>query len=324
VTPLFERLSPPRVDWARDAVRSLVTRRGVRLRDERTRFGAMSFYELGAEHDGPPLVFLHVIASDALPLLFLAMAFAETRRCLLPDLFDFAGASRRFTSPRGHAPLDPTQHAESVVELLARLRVDAADFVGVSLGGWVALHLAATTPRARSLFLVNPAGLAMDVGALAALADTAEPGARHELARRVLGEEALFPAISALGGLMERLVKSALDTPEVRGFGEAIREEHFVDALLPKITCRTFVLAGTADTLLPKDGPARLVAAIPDATGEWVEGASHNLSFEAPGNVYLALRRFHGLTREPHATAGRLRLHARRLRPTRRIERTAP
>ncbi len=320
MTPLFERLEPPKVDFARGAVRSLLKRRGALLRDERTRFGAMSFYELGAENDGPPLVFLHGIAADALPLLFLAMAFSASRRCILPDLFDFAGASRRWTSPRGHAPLDPAEHAESVDLLLDRLRIDDADVVGVSLGGWLALRLAATTTRARSLFLVNPAGLRMDTETLRALVDADEPGARREIARRVLGEEGLFERAPPIADMVGRLVRRAIATPQVQGFGGAIRPEHFVDEILPRISCRTFVLAGTEDALLPADGPARLVAGIRDAAGEWVVGASHNLSFEAPGNVYLALRRFHGLARMPHATAGRLRLHARALRQTRRIE----
>lgn len=105
--------------------------------------------------DGPPLVLLHPLGADrrvwdpVLPLL------VRSRDVITLDLPGF-GSSPPLA---GVAP-GPVQLARAVARLLAELQLDGgrAHVAGCSLGGWVALELAATG-EAASVTAIAPAGL---------------------------------------------------------------------------------------------------------------------------------------------------------------------
>lgn len=109
---------------------------------------------------GPPVVFLHGLGSSADDWQLQVPAFAARQRVITLDL-------RGHGQSRFAGPLTIEAMADDVVQLLAQLNLHSAHLVGLSMGGCVALALAAQRPeQARSLTLVNtfaryrPAGFA--------------------------------------------------------------------------------------------------------------------------------------------------------------------
>ena len=99
---------------------------------------------------GAPLVLLHGIGLDRRSWDPVVPALARHFDVIAVDLPGFGG------SAPGQA--DPAGLAEAVAGLLAELGVTSPHLAGNSLGGWVALELAALRPVA-SLTLLSPAGL---------------------------------------------------------------------------------------------------------------------------------------------------------------------
>ena len=103
---------------------------------------------------GTPLVLLHGIGSSrrvwdpVVPLL------AASFDVIMVDLPGFGGSAPIPDQPE----VTPAALAESVADLLDELGVTAPHLAGNSLGGWVALELAARRPVA-SVALLSPAGL---------------------------------------------------------------------------------------------------------------------------------------------------------------------
>jgi pimeloyl-ACP methyl ester carboxylesterase len=103
---------------------------------------------------GPPLVLLHGIGSSRRVWDPVRPALTEQFEVISPDLPGFGES----------APLAPSVEpgpgrlAEAVGQLLDDLDLIAPHVVGNSLGGWVALELAAARPTS-SVTLLSPAGL---------------------------------------------------------------------------------------------------------------------------------------------------------------------
>jgi len=104
---------------------------------------------------GEPIVLIHGMGSAA-----------TTWRPLTPHLHkhfeviavDLPGHGHTPLDP--HQPMDPASLAELVVRTLDELAIDRAHIVGNSLGGWIAMEIAAARPeRVRSLTALAPAGL---------------------------------------------------------------------------------------------------------------------------------------------------------------------
>jgi pimeloyl-ACP methyl ester carboxylesterase len=108
--------------------------------------------ELG---DGPPLVLLHGLGTTQRIWSLVIAALAADRRVITLDLPGFGGSA-----PAGEG-FELPEVVERVARALAARDVRAPfDLVGHSLGGAVALTLAARRPRlVRRLVLVAPAGL---------------------------------------------------------------------------------------------------------------------------------------------------------------------
>ena len=117
-----------------------------------TAVGKVELYEGGT--GGPaPLVYLHSANGEAAGLEFLDL-LAVGRRVLAPV---FPG----FGNSEGIERVEDIEDAAfHLLDLCDRLEIQSADFVGMSLGGWMAAELAVRWPdRVRRMVLVNAVGL---------------------------------------------------------------------------------------------------------------------------------------------------------------------
>ncbi|HEX5304169.1 MAG TPA: alpha/beta fold hydrolase [Streptosporangiaceae bacterium] len=103
---------------------------------------------------GAPLVLLHGIGSSRRAWDPVLPALAARFDVIAVDLPGFGDSAPLY----GQAEVPPARLAESVAAMLDELGVTAPHLAGNSLGGWVALELAARRPVA-SLTLLSPAGL---------------------------------------------------------------------------------------------------------------------------------------------------------------------
>lgn len=178
--------------------------------------------------------------------------------------------------------------AAQVVAVMGGLGLAAAHVIGHSMGGMVALELAATHPgRVRSLVLAATSAAfgGRDAGFRDAfLAARQKPleegrgmaGVAADLVPGMAGpaaDPAAIPAATAaMATVPEAAYRAALRC--LTGFDRS--------AALPGIAVPTLVLAGEADATAPPRGMARLAAAIPGARFATLPGVGHLLPLEAP------------------------------------------
>jgi pimeloyl-ACP methyl ester carboxylesterase len=211
--------------------------------------------------DGPPLVLVHGLAGAAYNFTEFAPLLARRRRVLIPDLPGHGGT----------APLpfreDFGDVAAHVASAAAHERMAPAAVLGYSLGGVVALRLAAERPEAvTSVVLLASAGIVSTtrrarlwLGATNAL----RPG---RLAARARGAIARRPNLrAAVFGYWGAESPRALSAEAVLGFLEAQPEHQDVRsasralvrddprAYLQRVDCPTLVVWGARDRLVPLD-----------------------------------------------------------------------
>ena len=90
---------------------------------------------------GEPVVFLHGFLFDGRQYAAQVEALREDYRCIT---IDFRGQGRSGPA-RGGFQIE--QQAADVLEVLRQLEVDCVHLVGLSMGGFVAMRLAARTPE---------------------------------------------------------------------------------------------------------------------------------------------------------------------------------
>jgi len=111
----------------------------------------LAFSRRGA---GPPLVLLHALGSSRACWDPVVPGLAERFSVVAVDLPGFGDSAPL----PADAEASPARLAESVAGLLDELGIEKPHVVGNSLGGWIALELAAMRPTA-SVTLLAPAGL---------------------------------------------------------------------------------------------------------------------------------------------------------------------
>jgi pimeloyl-ACP methyl ester carboxylesterase len=249
--------------------------------------------------EGEPLVLVHGLGGAASNWTLLAPGLAERRRVLVPDLPGHGGSG-----PPPHEA-DLGTYADLVAELLEGQEATPAVVVGHSMGGLVAMRLAARRPDlVRALVLFETAGIrslsraaAVFLG-LSGLVRPAKKVARlrHRVAatprlRRLAfgywgaADSTTMSAEAVLGWL-----EGAADATDTVTAGRALlRDDPRFD--LADITCTTLVVWGARDRLLPvADGfefARRLRAPI-----RVVPGAGHLLIGERPEDCLAILDGF--------------------------------
>ncbi len=239
---------------------------------------------------GPAVVFIHCFPLDrSVWTGQLHAVGAAGCRAVMVDLPGFGASPVLASAPSLEA------YAHALLSTLDELEIDRAIFVGLSLGGYVALALAAVAPE-------RVAGLVLADTRAAADEPATRTGRIVNLALvRDHGVGALFEKM--LPGLVTarcpdavkvrmRAVAAAQSREGVTFALLAMRDRPDRTALLPAITAPTLVLVGEHDLISTPDEMRRMALAIPGARFEQVLGAGHVSNLEQPERFNAALQRF--------------------------------
>ncbi len=243
--------------------------------------------------DGPPMVLLHGIGSDA-------ESWAPVIP-LLPREFDVIawyapgyGASE----PVAAASPTPDDYAARLEAVLDALRLGPVMLVGHSLGALMAGRFAASRPdRVTALALLSPA-----LGYRTPADEAMPPGVQARLDElQALGAEAF--AAKRAGRLLHApegkpaqlaAVRRAMAAVRPDGYAQACRALAAGDLMADAAAIRrpALVMVGAEDAVTPPENARRLHGALPPGSRlEVVPAAGHALPQEAPERLAAALAR---------------------------------
>lgn len=237
--------------------------------------------------EGQPLVLIHGFPFNAemwLPQLYRP---APGWRFIAPDLRGFRGTGPAFEDV-GLESVTIDSYAADVLTFMSHVDADNAVVCGLSMGGYVALSLVQQAPhRVRGLVLANTR----------AAADSAEGRAgRDRMLELVAREGAAGVATAMLPKLLGESTRR--DQPDledaVRGLIEpnsphgvaagirAIRDRPDRVHSLPSIHCRTLIICGDEDAIIPRTESEAMKAAIPGAELVVLHNIGHLSNLENP------------------------------------------
>lgn len=239
---------------------------------------------------GPPLVLLHGFTGSADTWRDLTRRLAGRYRTIAPDLVGHA----RSEAPEAVERYAIRRAAADLVALLRALGHERAAWLGYSLGGRLALQVAADHPQAVAALLLE--------GASPGISDEAERGARRA-SDAALAERIERDGVEAFVDEWEQvpLFASQRDMPEqaraaVRATRLAQRAHGLANSLrgmgagmqaplherLPSIAAPALLLAGSLDEKYVAIA-GDMALTLPDATMRVIEGAGHAAHLERPG-----------------------------------------
>ena len=195
---------------------------------------------------------------------------------------------------RGHGlsphsePYGYAEYESDLMLLLDRLGLDDVTVAGHSLGGYVALLAATHSDRIGRV-------LAIDVKS-----DWTEEGAAFAERSRDAAQRVEPEREPLLGRLAKSVLPTELDQDELELLAERSIEAvegawrfrwdrrvlatEPVDpfAFLGRVQCDVHVISGAESQVMPPDSARRFAEAIPGATVEIVDGATHHVELDAP------------------------------------------
>lgn len=249
---------------------------------------------------GPAIVFIHGFGGSTASWRFAIDHFSQSYRVVAVDLPGFGWSSRDATLPLGHA-----DHARRITRLMDELGIERATIVGHSMGGGVALRVAAAYPeRVERLVLAAPV-------------DPNSGGTWQRAARRMWGLNLIGPMMERNPTLVNRMVRSALrqmsadpawvDDDVVGLYARPLAQPGTSRCLVRLAACAqddpaidlatirvpTLVVCGAADNAIPGSVGEAIAASIPGARLEMMESA-HLLIEEHPEQFNALVAQFLG------------------------------
>ena len=244
----------------------------------------MSPCRLHWEADGP----------DDAPALVLLGSIGSTVAMWEPNVTALAEAHWVVRADhRGHgaSPVPPGPYAladlgADVLALLDRLGLDRASVCGLSLGGMVAMWLAAHAPgRVERLALLCTSSR-MDPETWRSRAAAVRALGTVSIAEAVVGRW-FTPAFAAAHPVVVARMHTMVASISSEGYAGccAAIENMTIDDDLGRIAAPTLVVAGAGDPATPPEHGERIAEAIPGARLEVVPGAAHLASWEQAETV---------------------------------------
>jgi len=249
----------------------------------------LSSYAFG---EGPPVILLHGLAATKLSYLPVLPALARRYRVVVPDLPGHGES----TKPR--ARYTPAYFARVILALMDEVGTDRAALVGNSMGGRIAMEVAAGAPdRVSALALLDPAAAGLPFPMYARLLGMLPTGVGAVPVP--LRKRAVVFGIRQLFADPERLPKGAY----LAGADEFIRvyrhgrarvallsamrgliadgADHFWERVAD-VDVPTLIVWGSDDRLVPVRIGRRLAATLPRAELVVLPGVGHVPQFEDP------------------------------------------
>ena len=237
--------------------------------------------------EGPVLVLLHAFPFDRRMWSEEIARLSDVRRVVAVDLRGFGG------SPLwGEPTVD--ELADDVVRTLDELGVPMASVCGMSMGGYVALSLAARHKgRLAALVLADTRAAAdSDVARLAREATMRQ--VRNDGPAAFLdGVPERMLSRHATDDLRQRVRDLCVDrTDTILAATRALAHRPDRTPMLPSIDCSTLLVCGGEDTTSPAPEMRALAERIPDSEFVEIAGAGHLSNLEAPDRFDEAVARF--------------------------------
>jgi pimeloyl-ACP methyl ester carboxylesterase len=233
--------------------------------------------------DGPPLVLIHGLASrgeDWAPLL----PSLRAHRVYALDLLGYGDSDR----PR--ADYSIALETEVVRRFLDALHIERADVIGVSMGGWIALKLAADHPeRVRKLVLIDSAGFSFPTTL------TADSFTPHDLAgiQKLIDLQTdrapHIPAFVARDFLRANREHAWILREQL---GSMLSRRDIMEGRVARVTMPTLLLWGTRDQLVPYSVGLRMQRELPNARIVPLDGCGHLALLDCRATAWPAIADF--------------------------------
>jgi pimeloyl-ACP methyl ester carboxylesterase len=217
-------------------------------------------------------VLLHGLSGSRRWWRYTAPVLARRFRVHVPELVGFGGSRGAGRQP------DMREMAALVAEWMRLVGAEEPRLVGHSMGGQIAVHVAAEQTMPQRLVLVDASGLPRSW----TLSDAARMLA-GVLPPRSWGSPAFVPTI-AMDALLAGPRALLLSTRHL------LADD--VGPLLPRITCPTLLIWGALDPLVPLEHGRRLARAIVSARLVVLRDAAHNPMADRPAEFNRVLLDF--------------------------------
>ncbi len=262
--------------------------------DARLRGLSLHYVEAG---EGPPLLLVHGILVSHKEWLAVIPELATRFRVIAPDLPGSGASEKR---PPGAYPYTREAFADTLVDLLGELGIERAHVCGHSMGGSIALTLAADHPgRVDRLSVIDSASYSfpLPLKGRIPLLPVVGPFVFKRLYRKPVFRDYFVNDVwSGHAGIdLARVDEYYADFSSREGREAAyaaLLETVDLDSLvrkIPRVRAKTLVLWGEDDRIFPVGLAHRLVRELPDARLEILRGVAHAGNEERPDEVARAL-----------------------------------
>lgn len=216
--------------------------------------------------EGPPLLLIHGVASKSSDWADILPELTKSHRVYALDLLGHGESDRPVDSD-----YSITTHAEKVLGLMDHLKLQKPDIMGVSMGGWIAMKLAAQHPeRVQRLVLVSSAGLAFETKINEA---TFAPQSIDEMrATLAMQTDRKIPDFLLRDFLRESKKKSWVHRKTLRSIFE---RGDVMDGKLQNVRMPVLLVWGTNDKVVPFEVAGKLQKELPQAKLVKLEGCGH-------------------------------------------------
>lgn len=235
--------------------------------------------------DGPPLVLVHGVAMRAEDWAPLVRPLLRSHRVYIPDLLGYGDSDK----PRD-AGYSIAAQAERVRGLLDALHCERADVMGVSMGGWVSLALAASHPeRVRRLVLISSAGVRFRTS----LRETTfSPRTIDELRASLAlqtDRAGRLPSFVLRDFLRRSREKAWIVTASMHAM---FTGRDLLDGKLQRVRMPVLLVWGTADRIVPYSVALQMQRELPQARLVTARGCGHLAVIECRAQILPPIRGF--------------------------------
>lgn len=258
-----------------------LTFHGFHGREARVGKWCIHYYTGG---DGPPVVLIHGLASRGEDWSGLFPTLASHHRIYAIDLLGYGG------SDRPHVDYSIALETDVVRGFLDALHIERPDVAGVSMGGWIALKLAADHPeRVRKLVLIDSAGFEFSTPLTP---DSFTPRDLEGMQKLIDLQTARVPHVPAFV-LRDLLRVNREHAWIVRAqLASMLSRRDIMKGRVARVTMPALLLWGTRDLLIPYSVGVRMEHELPNARLVPLNGCGHLAIIDCKERAWPEIDRF--------------------------------